>query len=67
MATDLLSLWLYFLCLWIPSPSHSVVLKLGTMAMSKDELDYIKNLFNKMDIDQNGRVGLTEFLKGRQL
>ena len=40
-------------------------LKLGTMAMSKDELDYIKNLFNKMDIDQNGRVGLTEFLKGR--
>merc|ERR1712184_112818 len=40
---------------------HSAVL--GTMAMSKDELDYIKNLFNKMDIDQNGRVGLTEFLK----
>ena len=33
--------------------------------MSKDELDYINNLFNKMDIDQNGRVGLTEFLKGR--
>ena len=35
------------------------------MAMSQDELDYIKNLFNKMDKDQNGRVGLTEFLKGK--
>ena len=36
------------------------------MAMSKDELDYIKNLFNKMDKDQNGRVGLTEFLNGKK-
>ena len=35
------------------------------MAMSQEELDYIKNMFIKMDNDQNGRVNLTEFLKGR--
>ena len=35
------------------------------MAMSLEELDYIKNMFIKMDNDQNGRVNLTEFLKGR--
>ena len=35
------------------------------MAMSQDELDYIKILFKKMDKDQNGRVGLAEFLEGK--